>query len=128
MKGETLIMKNKKLIKWIPLCFLIIIIMIQFVALIKSEILTRQYYSDFKNAYEGNTMLGDMEYFKVLKCNGKTAKVYYVSEDRTMGNVLSFEKIDNNWQETNWDTIWSASGSASDVIWPYWWHFIYGGF
>lgn len=45
-----------------------------------------------------------------------------------MGNVLSFEKVDNNWKETNWDTIWSASGSASDVIWPYWWHFIYGGF
>lgn len=121
-------MKNKKIIKWLPLCFLIIVIMIQFVALIKCEILTRQYYSDFENAYKSNTMLGDMEYFKVLKCNGKTAKVYYVSEDKTMGNVLSFEKIDNNWKETNWDTIWSASGSAADVIWPYWWHFIYGGF
>ncbi len=22
------------------------------------------------------------------------------------------------------DVIWSVSGSASEVIWPYWWHFI----
>ena len=32
------------------------------------------------------------------------------------------------WEEISWSTIWSTTGSASEVIYPYWWHFIYGGF
>ena len=97
-------------------------------ALIKCEILTQKYYDDFKQAYTQNTMLGEMEYFKVLRCDGKNAEVYYVSKDMTGADVLTFEKKDGVWQEIAWETIWSTSGSASEVIYPYWWHFIYGGF
>lgn len=121
-------MKSKKCIKWTLISVVIILIAIQSNALINCEILTRKYYSDFEYAYKDNTMLGEMEYFKVLECDGTKAKVYYVSKGKIEADVLSFEKVDDKWKETGWDVIWSTAGSASEIIWPYWWHFIYGGF
>lgn len=113
------------------LLIVIVAIMIQAVlwsaTLIKCEILTQKYCEDFKQAYTQNKMLGEMEYFKVLNCDGKTAKVYYVSKGMTGANVLTFVNNNEIWTETYWETIWSTSGSASKVIYPYWWHFIYGG-
>lgn len=122
----------KKLLKLTPLCILALALAVfLFVltgTLIKHDVLTLIYYDDFKNAHNSNTMLaGEMEYFKVLSCSDEKAEVYYVSKDMSMANVLTFEKQDGAWSEIRWDTIWSASGSASEVIWPYWWHFIYGG-
>ena len=40
---------------------------------------------------------------------------------------IYFSANNGVWQEISWKTIWSTSGSASEVIYPYWWHFIYGG-
>lgn len=96
-------------------------------SLIKCEILTQKYYDDFRYAYAASTMLGQMEYFKVLRCDDSTAEVYYVGKGMSSGDVLCFERIDGTWTQVTWDTVWSDSGSASDVIYPYWWHFIYGG-
>ena len=103
-------------------------------SLIKCEVLTYLHYDEFKDAYKQNTMLGDMEYFRVLDYSPyrtfDLAQVYYVSKGKTAGNVLTFKlNYDTNlWEEISWSTIWSTSGSASEVIYPYWWHFIYGGF
>lgn len=97
-------------------------------SLLKCEILTKIYYDDFEYAWTDNTMLDEMEYFKVLDCDGETARVYYVSEGMDSANVLTFEKNDGKWVETQWECIWSKTGSASEVIYPYLWHFIYGGF
>lgn len=62
--------------------------------LIKCEVLTYQHYDEFKDAYKQNTMLGDMEYFKVL-CyaprRSDIAQVYYVCEGNTLGSVLIFK-------------------------------------
>lgn len=121
-------MKIKRYLKWTLICFLALAIIVQSIALIRCEILTRQYDSDFQQAWKANTMLGEMEYFKVLECDGVEAKVYYVSTGMEMANVLSFQKNHGKWEEVGWETIWSKSGSASEIIWPYWWHFIYGGF
>ena len=118
--------------KKIILIIVIVAIMIPVVfwtsALIKCEILTHKYHDDFEQAYKQNTMLGEMEYFKVLGCDEDTAEVYYVSKGTTDANVLTFKNNNGVWQEISWKTIWSTSGSASEVIYPYWWHFIYGGF
>ena len=97
-------------------------------SLINCERLTQKYYKDFEDTYTQNVMLGDIEYFKVLRCDGETADVYYVSEDMVNANVLTFKNTDGKWIETDWNTIWSKTGSASGVIFPYWWHFVYGGF
>ena len=106
---------------------LFILLVLQMSAVIKIEILTAKYYDIFQDAYKSNTMLGEMDSFKVLEYDGATAKVYYISKNKTSGDVLSFANVDGAWEETYWETIWSKSGSASDVIWPYWWHFIYAG-
>ena len=96
-------------------------------SLIRCEILTAKYYDDFADAHAQNTMLGDMEYFKVLRCDGKTAEVYYVGRNMAGADVLTFENQNGTWVQSDWKTIWSDGGSASGVIYPYWWHFIYGG-
>lgn len=118
-------MKQRKLA--VLLIFLAVIALVQSIALIKCEILTNKYYADFEFAYRDNSMLGEMETFKVLHCDGQTAEVYYIEKGKTMAHVLSFEKVDGSWEEASWRCIWSTIGSASEVIWPYWWHFIYGG-
>ena len=122
--------KIKDLIIGFVLCLLITNVY----SLIKCEVLTHKHYDEFKDAYKQNTMLGDMEYFKVLSYSPHRtygfAQVYYVSKGNTAGNVLTFKyNFDADlWKEISWSTIWSTTGSASEVIYPYWWHFIYGGF
>ena len=118
---------QKKLTWTVIAVILAVLLLIWGASLIKCEILTAKYYDDFADAHAQNTMLGDMEYFKVLRCDGKTAEVYYVGRDMSGGDVLTFENQNGTWVQTDWKTVWSDSGSASDVIYPYWWHFIYGG-
>lgn len=101
-------------------------------ALTKCEVLTHQHYDEFKDAYKQNNMLGEMEYFKVLRYDpsrSDIAQVYYVCEGNVSGSVMTFHYSHETdlWEEICCSTIWSDKGSASEVIWPYWWHFIYGG-
>ena len=117
----------KKHVKRIPL-YIILAIVVVFLAvwgfsLLRCEILTNQYHDEFSEAYKSNTMIGNVEYFKVLSCDGETADVYYISEGGA--NVLNFELQDGVWAETHWDTVWSRSGSADGIVWPYWWHNIH---
>lgn len=98
-------------------------------SLIKCEILTDKYYNEFSGAYRQNTMLADeIEYFKVLSCSENSAEVYYVAEGKSSADLLTFAKQDDEWVQTDWETVWSSSGSASGAVFPYWWHFVYGGF
>lgn len=89
-------------------------------ALARCELLTRQYHDTFALAYKSNSMITDVADFKVLSCDGRTAEVYYISD--TQGDVLVFENRNGAWVEAEWRTVWSKSGSASDVVWPYVWH------
>ena len=118
---------NRKRVLFIISAVLMVLIAIWILSLIKNDILTLKYHDDFAQAYTQNTMLGEMEYFKILHCDDNTAEVYYVSQGMKDANVLSFENHNGTWTQTSWQTIWSTSGSASGVIYPYWWHFIYGG-
>lgn len=111
------------------LCLLaaVLFLLIWGTALIRCEVLTYRHYDDFAHAHESNTMLGEIAYFKVLDCDKETAEVYYVSEGNTVGSVLEFQKTDDGWTEKSWRTVWSKNGSASDVVWPYWWQFFITG-
>ena len=54
---------------------------------------------------------------RILEYSENFAKVYYVSKNRSGGNVLSFKKENGKWKYNNWEeTVWSATGSASEVI------------
>ena len=97
-------------------------------ALAKCEMLTYQHYDEFSEIYRENTMIGDIDYLKVLEYEDNYARVYVVSANKGSGDVLLFSKENNKWQYDAWErTVWSDEGSASEVIWPYWWHFVYGG-
>ena len=97
-------------------------------SLARCEMLTKEYYDDFKTGHLQTGFHDELEYFKVLSCDGETAEVYYIAKDHANGCVLDFEMQEGVWSMTEWNCIWSDHGSASDAIWPYWWHFIYGGF
>ncbi|MBQ4648858.1 MAG: hypothetical protein IJB76_06840 [Clostridia bacterium] len=119
-----------KHIKRIPLysvlSIIIIFLIVWIASLLKCEFLTHKYYDEFEFAYQNNAMITDVEYFKVLNCDGNTAEVYYVSD--TCGDVLEFVNQNGVWVENGWRTIWSKSGSASDVVWPYWCQLFVTGF
>lgn len=120
-------LKKKVLIAAIAVAAVMIAIWIG--SLIKCEILTDRYYNEFSGEYRQNTMLADeIEYFKVLSYSENNAEVYYVSEGKSSANLLNFTKQNDEWVQTDWETVWSSSGSASGAVFPYWWHFVYGGF
>lgn len=94
-------------------------------SLIKCEVLTNKYFDDFALAYQDNGWIDDVTYFKVLRCDGETAEVYYVSAD--IGLVLEFQNQNGSWAETTWYCVWSSHGSASEFVWPYWWQIFITG-
>ncbi len=116
-------MLKQKHIKRIPLYVIVGVVVLYLivwgVSLIKCEVLTNKYYDEFENAYQSNSMISNVEYFKVLNCDGDTAEVYYISN--VSGGVLEFQKQDGLWIETNWEVVWSTKGSASGAVWPYIW-------
>ena len=119
----------KNIIKNILLLPITFFLIVWGASLLKCSVLTIMLGKEFETAYTENTMIGDIDYLRILEYSENFAKVYYVSKNRSGGNVLSFKKENGKWKYNNWEeTVWSATGSASDVIWPYWWHFIYGGF
>ncbi|MBQ8783294.1 MAG: hypothetical protein IJZ57_05935 [Clostridia bacterium] len=107
----------KKLAAVLSAC-VIIALLAWGISIAKCEVLTDKYSDDFKNAYQSNSMISnDVEYFKVLECDDTNAKVYYFSEKS--GNVLTFKKENGKWIEKDWEVVWSQTGSASGVVWPY---------
>lgn len=117
-----------KIIKRIFNCLIILFLAVWVISLCKCEILTYLHGHEFSEIYNENAMLGEIEYFRVLKYSSDFAEVYYVGKDHCGGDILTFVKENKKWKYSGWETVWSGSGgSASEVIWPYWWHFIYGG-
>lgn len=126
MRKEINIMKTTKTkIKWV---LIITIILLWLVPLVKNEVLTVLYGSQFEGRQAETGLIGEVEYLKVITYTKDKAEVYYVAEEYSSGNVLIFRKNRNGqWDFDGWKTIWSSSGSASETLWPYFWHIIYGG-
>lgn len=89
-------------------------------SILKCEILTACYGEYFEENYKSNTMMGEIDYLKVLDYSGNTARVYYVSKNRACGDILVFEKRNGQWVYGGWEkTVWSKTGSAEGYMWPY---------
>ena len=83
----------------------------------KAEYLTYRYGEEFVGLEMQTNMLNSSEYFKVLEYSDEQAKVFYVSDT---GDLITFIKNDvNQWTMQDWKTIWSKSGSADGIYWPY---------
>ena len=109
----------KETIIKIVLILIIVLTFIWGIEILKCEILTCRYGIDFDTIYREFTMLEEIEYLKVLNYTDSFARVYYVSKNRSSGDILFFAKEKNKWIVENWKTIWSKSGSADDFVWPY---------
>ena len=100
---------------------IILVIILLNSELIYCEIMTAMHINDFDSLQ--NPMIGNINLSKILKYNNKEAVVYYVSDDYSLGQKITFNKKDNGeWEEVNYNTVWSSSGSADDFVFPYFWH------
>lgn len=106
--------------KWIVmLSVTALILMFWFASVVKCEVLTLVYGKEFCEIYDSNTMIGDLEYFKVLNYSKTRSEVYFVSEGKITGHIVVFTKEHGAWNINSWKTIWSKSGSADGFVWPY---------
>ena len=96
-----------------------IVLLLWIGSLVKCEVLTNRYGTEFQELYKDNTMLDEIDYLKVLGYTDDTARIYYVAKDRSSGNILVFGNENGKWSCKNWETVWSKSGSADGFIWPY---------
>ena len=115
-----------KIFKCLVVVFFVFLV-VWLCSLAKCEISSLMHSAEFYGLDESSTnMVKKAENVKVLEYTNEYAKVYYY--DKSGACVFEFKKVNERWQMQSWDAVWSATGSASEVIWPYWWHFIYGGF
>lgn len=86
----------------------------------KVEFLTAAHRNEFATGYLQTGMIDGIEYLKVMAYSLYEAKVYYVAKDKTSGNVIKFTKDErSDWKLTEWETVWSTTGSADGFVWPY---------
>lgn len=103
--------------------FLILTIVILTVCIffpyLKAEFLTFRFGENFKDGYLQTNMIDSIQYYKVLDKKNNAAKVIYITSNHTSANVVSFKKKDGTWKMTDWETVWSKSGSADGFMCPY---------
>ena len=90
------------------------------VAIIKCEVMTHRYGEQFADLYAQHTMFQTPDYHKVIKYTDTRAEIYYVNRGAG-GDLVCYrrEGPGSPWEFEKWVTVWSASGSADDFIWPY---------
>ena len=112
-------MQKKKLIG-------IILLILLLFPYLRVEILTIVYGNQFEHLYNESGYIQEMKYFKVMQCKQENADVYYAAkgdDDRISCTLLyHFKKKSGEWKLDDWECIWSKSGSADKLIWPYYFH------
>ena len=86
---------------------------------IKVELLTFFHGDEFPNIVEDIAMIDGMEYIKVMEYNDDKAEVLCVSGEHAATVLCRYEKKEDVWSLDGWECIWSRSGSASELIWPF---------
>ncbi len=108
--------------------FLIVIaavLLFWIISFARCEFLTFLHKNNLENNRIASEILGNIEYYKVLKYSKTEASVYYVTDNRSRGNIITYKIHNGNLDYNSWDTVWSVNGNADNTIWPYWWHFFY---
>ena len=87
-------------------------------SIIRCEILTARHGEEFAQASaELEQVVKPNDGWKVITYSECYAEVYFYSEFG--GELVAFDLKDGQWVERTWIASWSASGSADDIIWPY---------
>lgn len=125
------------------ICGIIIILLIVclFIPYFVANDLTKKYGAEFSNLYSENGFYSNIEYLRVLQYRDKKVNIYYLDNDRlkkeltSLGNdyavvlyieenhssasIFIFYDDEGQWKLSNWNLIWSTSGSADGFMWPY---------
>lgn len=105
--------------KHLVIVVIFIILAIAIIPYIKAELLTNKYGNQFKELYKQTNMISDIEYMKVLDYNNEYSKVCYITANHKSSVIIVFSKENETWILDNWTVIWSQSGSANGLIWPF---------
>lgn len=81
-------------------------------SILKCEILTLQYGQQFIGLQEQTHMLGESDYLKVLEYSATEARVYYVSSNRSGGDILKFTRQDGDWTYSEWERPFGQTAGA----------------
>ena len=113
-------MRLKPIIKFAVLVILVALLLIWMVDLVKCEYLSFRYSEQFESLYLEYTMFRTPKYIKVIDYTDTEATVYYISP-KFGGNLVYYKRKDvkSAWEFANWKTVWSSSGSADGIVWPY---------
>ena len=109
-----------KIIKIIFISIFLLFFILWIISYTKNEILTIKYGTEFVDLYKMTNMIDAVDNLKVLFYSNGIAHVYYF--DNHSGNILEFININDKWEITKWNTVWSKMGSADNFIWPYIYH------
>lgn len=115
----------KKKIKWIIITLIVCFLLLWGIELAACERPTALYGNEFTTQYRQTNIISNIDCLKVIHYSETNATVYYVSKGKAAGNMLYFSRDGSDWAMSSWETIWSSSGSADSVPWPYFWHFLY---
>lgn len=110
--------KIKNFFLVIILAIIIVLVGYYLASLLRCEVLTILHGYEFVGENEQTHMISDVDYLKVLNYSKDKAEVYYVAK-YDVGIILRFEKQDGAWVMNFWDAVWSASGSADGIKFPY---------
>lgn len=66
-------------------------------SLVKCEVLTNRYGTEFQELYKDSTLLEGIDHLKVLDYTSDIARIYYVAKDRSSGNILVFGNENGKW-------------------------------
>ena len=108
-------------VKKIVLIVSVLLVCFYGVCLGRCELLTAVHGREFEGLELGTGLLERSDSLKVLDYSAAEASVYYVGPERSNGNVLRFSRSGGTgpWELTGWNTVWSKSGSADGLVWPY---------
>lgn len=94
---------------------------------IKNECLTCLYGKEFIGHEVESGWYRKADTMKVIQFTRTEAKIYYVCDNFTSGNIYTFVKDEaGRWELDRWKTVWKSSGNVSKMMWPYFWHAVYG--
>lgn len=118
-----------------------LLIVCLFIPYFVADNLTKKYGEEFSNLYSENGFYSNIEYLRVLQYRDKKVNIYYLDNDRLKKELTSLSNdyavvlyIEENhssaslfifydeggqWKLSNWNLIWSTSGSADGFMWPY---------
>ena len=106
--------KSKTVIAVILIVAAVALLMLFFSPYIKAEYLTARHGQEFEGLELKTNMLDEAKYLKVLKYRNGHAKVLYVGDGYRC--LFCFDGYSDEWKCSNWNCIWSSTGSADNFL------------